>query len=280
MVRMIKCVGGDSHMKHESLGGAPGLVEARGDISRSGGRVGKRILIVEGNPQAQWDAARLLTVHGHRVVGTSSLEGAIALMSNWNVDLVIVDESLLVKELAHALEQEADLGDAADQTARLLSKVTAPEGGDITEAAFWRLLSQMAPHLKGRPHAAVWLACEEGKRPPQRPSGVRPAPALCVHETGGGRSDGASADAQAHEAHGLARNGSSRVFPGPPQAPGRYVETVADHVAVGRLYKPYATSNLLGAVWAAAPATRKPPVTRTRPTMKPAVQVEELPEAS
>lgn len=53
-----------------------------------------RVLVVESDPDMQWHLARLLTVQGNRVVGTSSGEGALALIGEWSVDLVLVDEEL------------------------------------------------------------------------------------------------------------------------------------------------------------------------------------------
>ncbi len=52
------------------------------------------VLVVEDDPDTQWRLARMLTVHGARVVGTSSGEGALALMAQWPADLVLVDEGL------------------------------------------------------------------------------------------------------------------------------------------------------------------------------------------
>lgn len=52
------------------------------------------VLVVEDDPDLQWRLARMLTIEGHRVVGTSSGEGALALVSQWPVDLVLVDEHL------------------------------------------------------------------------------------------------------------------------------------------------------------------------------------------
>ena len=52
------------------------------------------VLLVEADPDLQWRLARELTVEGHRVVGTSSGEGALALLGEWQVDVVIVDEDL------------------------------------------------------------------------------------------------------------------------------------------------------------------------------------------
>jgi len=54
----------------------------------------KGILIVEDDPDAQWTLARSLTVRGNRVVGASSAESAIALISAWPVDLVMLDDEL------------------------------------------------------------------------------------------------------------------------------------------------------------------------------------------
>ena len=52
------------------------------------------VLVVEDDPDMQWRLARMLTVHGARVVGTSSGEGALALMAQWPADLVLVDDGL------------------------------------------------------------------------------------------------------------------------------------------------------------------------------------------
>ncbi len=52
------------------------------------------ILIVENDPDLQWHLARMLTVNGHRVVGTCSGDGALALIKEWKVDLALVAEEL------------------------------------------------------------------------------------------------------------------------------------------------------------------------------------------
>lgn len=52
------------------------------------------VLVVEADPDLQWRLARLLTVSGNRVVGTSTADGALALMAAWEVDLVLIDETL------------------------------------------------------------------------------------------------------------------------------------------------------------------------------------------
>ena len=55
---------------------------------------GRGILVVESDPDVQWRIARTLTVEGNRVVGSSSGEGALALLEQWPVELVLVDENL------------------------------------------------------------------------------------------------------------------------------------------------------------------------------------------
>ena len=66
------------------------------------------ILVVESDPDQQWRAARMLTLEGHRVVGTGSGEGALALLSHWPVDLVMVSENLTGMdgiEVAHLIAE-------------------------------------------------------------------------------------------------------------------------------------------------------------------------------
>lgn len=52
------------------------------------------LLLVESDPDKQWRLARTLTVHGYRVVGTVSGEGALALMNEWPVDLVLISSRI------------------------------------------------------------------------------------------------------------------------------------------------------------------------------------------
>ena len=79
-------------------------------------RVGPRersVLVVEADPEVQVQMARVLRREGHRVVGTSSGDGALALVSQWDVDLILVSEDLPgragieVTRLIHALRPEA-----------------------------------------------------------------------------------------------------------------------------------------------------------------------------
>lgn len=52
------------------------------------------VLVVEDDPDLQWQLARMLTVRGNRVVGTSSGEAALELLAQWPVDLVLIDDGL------------------------------------------------------------------------------------------------------------------------------------------------------------------------------------------
>ena len=60
-------------------------------LSRSSGRA---VLIVEPSPDHQSRLARLVAVHGHRAVGTCSLDGALALLRVFPVDLVLLAEEI------------------------------------------------------------------------------------------------------------------------------------------------------------------------------------------
>jgi DNA-binding response OmpR family regulator len=53
------------------------------------------VLLVESDPDLQWNLARMLTVDGNRVVGTSSAGGALAVIEQWHPDLALVASKLL-----------------------------------------------------------------------------------------------------------------------------------------------------------------------------------------
>ncbi|RLB57326.1 MAG: hypothetical protein DRJ42_00475 [Deltaproteobacteria bacterium] len=69
-------------------------VAAAARAAEAAGPMLSGILVIEDDPDLQWHLARMLTVQGHRVVGTSSGDGALALVSQWPVDLILVDEEL------------------------------------------------------------------------------------------------------------------------------------------------------------------------------------------
>jgi len=54
----------------------------------------RSVLLVESDPDLQWSLARMLTVNGNRVVGTSSADGALTVIEQWNADLALVASSL------------------------------------------------------------------------------------------------------------------------------------------------------------------------------------------
>jgi DNA-binding response OmpR family regulator len=60
----------------------------------AGRREATGILLVEADPDVQWRLAKMLGELASRVVGTSTGEGALALMSMWPVDLVLVDQNI------------------------------------------------------------------------------------------------------------------------------------------------------------------------------------------
>jgi ActR/RegA family two-component response regulator len=60
-------------------------------LSRSTGRA---VLIVEPSPDHQARLARLVAVHGHRAIGTCGLDGALALLRVFPVDLVLLAEEI------------------------------------------------------------------------------------------------------------------------------------------------------------------------------------------
>jgi len=52
------------------------------------------VLVVEDDPDQQWRLARALTIQGHQVVGTSSSDGAMALVAQFSVDVVLLSETV------------------------------------------------------------------------------------------------------------------------------------------------------------------------------------------
>ncbi|MEM1416850.1 MAG: response regulator [Myxococcota bacterium] len=88
------------------------------------------VLLVESDPDHQWRLARLLTVDGNRGVGTSSGDGALALVAEWPVDLAIVAEDLPGMD---GLEVVRRLRELAPSLAVVL--MTRPDGPDTRVAA-------------------------------------------------------------------------------------------------------------------------------------------------
>lgn len=57
------------------------------------------VLVIAADPDLQWRLVRSLTVSGNRVVGSSSPTGARALLKEWPVSAVLVDDGLSHKEM-------------------------------------------------------------------------------------------------------------------------------------------------------------------------------------
>jgi DNA-binding response OmpR family regulator len=69
------------------------LETAARTIAQSGSKH-RSVLLVESDPDLQWSLARMLTVNGNRVVGTSSGEGALAVIEQWDPELALVSSTL------------------------------------------------------------------------------------------------------------------------------------------------------------------------------------------
>jgi CheY-like chemotaxis protein len=54
----------------------------------------RSVLVIEADPDVQAQIARTMRAGGYRVVGTSSGDGALALVSEWPVDLILVSQDL------------------------------------------------------------------------------------------------------------------------------------------------------------------------------------------
>ncbi len=65
-----------------------------GALPLAGVPLERSVLVVEADPDVQVQVARALRSQGHRVVGTSSGDGALALITEWAVDLVLVSQDL------------------------------------------------------------------------------------------------------------------------------------------------------------------------------------------
>jgi DNA-binding response OmpR family regulator len=66
-----------------------GLPHAAAGLLRGRGRA---VLIVDPSPDHQARLARLTAVHGHRAIGASSLDGALAFLQAFPADLVLLAE--------------------------------------------------------------------------------------------------------------------------------------------------------------------------------------------
>jgi DNA-binding response OmpR family regulator len=54
----------------------------------------RSVLLVESDPDLQWSLARMLTVDGNRVVGTSSGDSALTVIEQWDAELALVASNM------------------------------------------------------------------------------------------------------------------------------------------------------------------------------------------
>ncbi|MEM6958193.1 MAG: response regulator [Myxococcota bacterium] len=114
------------------------------------------VLVVEADPDRQWQLARDLTASGARVVGTSSGEGALALLEEWNVDLV-----LLAAELPGIEGREVCrriLGQSPDMHVALIAHDESLSDGDVERVGAvarleWPIDLASVSYLLGRARA-------------------------------------------------------------------------------------------------------------------------------
>ena len=107
------------------------------------------VLVIEDDPDLQWKLARMLTVQGSRVVGTSSGDGALALIEQWPVDLVLVDQDIPGMsglEVARRIRQS--------HSGIQVVLMTGDDGEDIKAAA--KLAGAVACLVKPFRVEAVW----------------------------------------------------------------------------------------------------------------------------
>jgi CheY-like chemotaxis protein len=89
------------------------------------------VLVVEADPEVQVQMARALRKCGLRVVGTSSGDGALALVAEWEVDLVLVSEDLP----GRAGVEVTRLIHRARPSAQVVVLASAAAESDVSEAA-------------------------------------------------------------------------------------------------------------------------------------------------
>lgn len=75
--------------------GVPSDEQLKQALKRLGDAPGRAVLIVEPSPDHQARLARLIAVHGHRVIGTSTMDGARAFLQAFPVDLVLLAEEVV-----------------------------------------------------------------------------------------------------------------------------------------------------------------------------------------
>jgi ActR/RegA family two-component response regulator len=105
---------------------------------------GRAVLIVESSPDHQARLARLIAVHGHRAIGTSTLEGALAFLRAFPVDLVLLDEQIGGESPLPVVAQIVGLRPHA----RIVI-MTRPEAGGAAEGERFGALEYVSRSLGG-----------------------------------------------------------------------------------------------------------------------------------
>jgi len=72
------------------IGQSPDMLETAAKSIAENRPRHRSVLVVESDPDLQWHLARMLTVDGNRVVGTSSGDGALTVVTEWQADLALV----------------------------------------------------------------------------------------------------------------------------------------------------------------------------------------------
>lgn len=81
-------------MPGDALPDSPTSTIVTHHLGASGAPSSRGVLIVESDPDLQWQLARMLTQSSCVVVGTSSSDGALAVLSSWRADVLVVAEDL------------------------------------------------------------------------------------------------------------------------------------------------------------------------------------------
>ena len=111
-------------------------------LSRSSGRA---VLIVEPSPDHQARLARLVAVHGHRAIGTCGLDGALALLRVFPVDLVLLAEEITGTA---PLEVVAEIVSRRPAT-RIVIMTPPASASDVSEDAGRLAALEYVPRLFG-----------------------------------------------------------------------------------------------------------------------------------
>lgn len=124
--------------------------------------MGRAVLVVESDPEDQASLARNLSRRGNRVVGTGSGDGALALVSQWDVDLVLVSDTLPgrsgleVARLIHKLRPNATvvlMSEMLEPATRLAARAAGASEcvrKPVTDDQLAHLLRQRSPYHKDR----------------------------------------------------------------------------------------------------------------------------------